>query len=593
MRMTGILAAATAVLTAGLVACAQTYDVRMLEIKGDPPVMDSPFSMFGEASPTLRDYVDLLHDAADDPDLEGLIVRVKDATLNVSEVEEIGQAMREVHDAGKTVYMFAEGYDTAEVLLASYADDAMLQQGGGVSFPGVYMEEMYLADTLGWLGLEANFVQIGDYKGADETITRSAPSKAWDENISGLLDAMYANMRGIVKDGRGLSDAELDQAMDEAWWADGDTAIDAGLIDAEVDLTGMLDHVESYAIASGWTGDGVSYKGELGPGEESVDFANPLLIFAQLFQPVKRQTTGPTIALLHINGTIIDGDSTPEGPFSSASVGSRTIRNAIKQIAKDDNIEGVIVRIDSPGGSAIASEVIWQGLHRLAQDKPVWVSVGSMAASGGYYIAVGGQTIYVDRASIVGSIGVVGGKIALAGLLDKGHVHVVGRARGPHADLFSSTEPWSEAEMAMIRSKMTETYDQFTGRVTAGRPGIDLSKTAEGRLFLGRDAVKLKMADKVGSLDDALNDMASSLSLKEYDVMDFPEPPSLEDMLSQAFGGMIKAPIGSESLGEKLAMLKGVLGEQRFNALRDAVTMGAMLKTEPVLLTSPQIVTFK
>src|SRR5690606_7120002 len=135
----------------------------------------------------------------------------------------------------------------------------------------------------------------------------------------------------------------------------------------------------------------------------------------------------------------------------------------------DDLIKGVIIRINSPGGSATASEVIWRGVQRVAAKKPVWVSVGSMAASGGYYIAVAGDKIYVTPSGIVGSIGVVGGKISMGGLYDLLHVNVVERARGPRADLFSSSQPWTDQQRAFVRDKMAETYDLFTRRVAQGR----------------------------------------------------------------------------------------------------------------------------
>lgn len=576
-------------------APADPYAVAMLEISGSPPAAPSGLAMFGDATPTLRSYVRTLHDAAADDSLNAVIVRMKDAELNTAQIEELGQVMGVVRESGKTVYLFAESFGPGELLLGSFADEVILQQGGGVMLPGLYMEEMFLADTLAWVGLDADFVQIGDYKGASEMMTRSAPSPQWEENISGLLDAMYAEMRGTLKAGRGLDDAGLDRAMDLGWMADGPTAIDAGLIDAEVDLTDLMKHIETRARESGFPVDRVAYRGELGgKAEKAMDLSNPFLALSRLFQPAKRRTAGPTLAVLHIDGAIVDGDSTPEGPFSSASVGARTVRNAIKQIAADKNIQGVVVRIDSPGGSAIASEVIWQGLRRLAESKPVWVSVGSMAASGGYYIAVGGQKIFVNPSSIVGSIGVVGGKVSLAGLLEKGRVRVVPRARGPHAAMFGMTRGWNDQELDLIRAKMTETYDLFTDRVREGRPGIDLSRTAEGRLFLGRDAVRLRMADELGTLDEALERLAESLALESYEVMDFPEPPTLDEILSRAFGGFIGAP-GSLPTGasEQLSLLREVLGPKRFAALRDAFTMGLMLRREPVLLTAPRVLSFE
>jgi protease-4 len=376
---------ANCVLTAGLVltAGAAPYRVAMLEIEGDPPAASSAVSMFAEAVPTVLEYADALRDAASDDGVSGIIVRLKDAALSTTDIAEIGQAMDDFRASGKDLFMFAEAYGTAELLTGCHADHVILQQGGGVTLPGIYMEEMFLADMLEWVGVEADFVQVGDYKGASEMYENAAPSEAWDQNISSLLDAMYADMRDTLKTGRGPRRRSPGRGDGEGLARRRADRHGGGLIDAEVDLADLLGHVEAQAAAGGWAGDEFAYAGDLIESDDaSADMSNPLLVFSQLFQPVQRRTTGPTIAVLHIDGAIMDGDSTPEGPFSSASVGSRTIRNAIKQIRKDDNIEGVVVRIDSPGGSAIASEVIWQGLDRLGDEKPVWVSVGSMAASG-------------------------------------------------------------------------------------------------------------------------------------------------------------------------------------------------------------------
>lgn len=577
-------------------AAAQSYDVSMLEIEGAPPERAMGMALFGDAGVAFPDYLDALSAAAADPALEAVIIRLKDAQLKTTQIEELAQAMAFARDAGKHITVFAEGFDTAGLLLGAHADEVLIQQGGGVMLPGLSMEEMYLADTLAWAGLDADFVQIGDYKGANEMYMNSEPSKAWDQNISGLLDSMYAEMRGTLKDGRGLSDAQLDEAMRRCWMADAQTAIDSGLIDDEVDLTELLDHVEQTARADGWSGGSLMYHGDLiSDAEPEMDFSNPFLMLSHLFEPQQRATNGPTIAVLYIDGAIMDGDSSPGGPFSSASVGSRSIRNAIKDIAKDDHIGGVIVRIDSPGGSAIASEIIWQGLDRLSADKPVWVSVGSMAASGGYYIAVSGDKIYVNPSSIVGSIGVVGGKISYEGLAERVHANIVTRARGPMAGMFSPVEGWSQQQIAAVREKMTETYELFTSRVSQGRPGIDLSQTAEGRLFLGQDAVRLHMADQVGSLDDAIDDLAGDLGYAEYDVMEFPAPPTIEEMIENTLGGFISAPKLATSIGlpAPIAGLRTLLGEQRFDMLRRAVSVAVMLRQEPVLLTMPRVITIE
>jgi protease-4 len=310
-----------------------------------------------------------------------------------------------------------------------------------------------------------------------------------------------------------------------------------------------------------------------------------------LFEGPKHEPVKPTIGVIHIEGPIMDGDSSPGGLFGGATTGSRTIRNALEDLRDQDLIKGVVVRINSPGGSAIASDVIWQGVRRVAEEKPVWVSVGSMAASGGYYIAVSGDKIYVNDNSIVGSIGVVGGKFAMGGLYDHLKINIVERTRGPRAGLLSAVEPWNKRQKEAVRERMRDVYDRFTSRVTAGREGIDLDKTAEGRLFTGDLAVELKMADKKGTLDDAIADMARVLNLRDYDVMDYPGPKSLDDLLNQMFGGMASAPSLRPERIELLAeTLRAAVGEGSWPMVRDVLTGLMLLRDEPVLLIVPRAI---
>jgi protease-4 len=560
--------------------------VAVIEIEGSPAEMQTGFTWLGDGGQTLLGLVETLDTLAVDDEFSGVLLRLKDASLGYTQVEELGSAIRRVRDAGKRVDLFAEGYGTTELLLGSHADKVVIQKGGAVSFPGMYMEEMFLADTLSWVGVEAQLVQVGAYKGANEQMTRSSPSPEWDQNISSLLDALYANMRSDLTEGRGMTDAELDEAMKVAWMASGEEAIRAGLIDAEVDLPNLPDFLRSaYGESVKWVNDPYAVR------QAKADFSNPFAIFSQIGKSAEIRVDHPTIAVLHINGTIIDGDSSSGGLFGGGtSVGSRTVRNAIEQIMKEPLIKGVVVRVDSPGGSAIASEVMWQGIDRLKGEKPVYVSVGSMAASGGFYVLSAGDKVFVNPSSIVGSIGVVGGKYSMGELYEKAKIKIVERSRGPMASLFGSSEAWGENELAAVRDRMTQTYDLFTSRVVAGRPGIDLSKTAEGRLFVGSDAVGLKMADEVGGLDDAVNEIASTLDLSDFDVVHYPAPPSFEDVLENMLGGMVNAPGVAAGPGSVGAVLKAVLGESRYRAAVDSLNGITLLQTEPVLLVNPSAI---
>lgn len=576
-------------------------NVGLIEIHGAPSEQPHPLAWLvgSDEHPTLRQIVNLFKEAAEDKDISVFVVRLREAELRSSQAEEIGQAMQRLRDAGKKVHLFADGYSTVEMLLASYADEVIIQAGGGIMLPGMHMEEMYLADTFAWAGVVPQMVQVGDYKGANEQYMRSAPSPAWDQNINGLLDALYGNLRERIKEGRKLSDAQLDEAMRQNWMSLAETGKKTGLVDAIVDLPALEDHLESkYTSTIDWTNFEVESK------KVKIDAANPFAMLSKLTSTPHNRATREAIAVVYIDGPIIDGESQQGGMFSGgASVGSHTIRRALEEIRDDDLIKGVVLRIDSPGGSAIASEVMWQGVKRLRESKPVWVSVGSMAASGGYYVSVAGEKIYLNPSSIVGSIGVVGGKLAMGGLYEKGKIHVVERSRGPLGGMMSSASPWNEQQVAMVRTKMKETYELFASRVGAGRDGIDLSKTAEGRLFAGSDAVKLKMADKVGSLDDCISDLAKAANLAEgeFQILEFPGPKSFAEAIGDMMGGMVGAPgvQVQSALGEQAgaAMLRGamkeLLGERTFRSVAAQLDAMAQLRKEPVLLTSPTAIIVK
>ena len=367
----------------------------------------------------------------------------------------------------------------------------------------------------------------------------------------------------------------------------------SGMIDAEVDLPGYVDFLskklgEKVVTRTIVAGD---------PGEMNADTTNPFAMLGLLSKKPNRDIASPSIAVLHVDGAIVDGDS--RASFSGGGeVGSRTIRNALEEILREPQIKGVVVRIDSPGGSAVASEIMWQGIRRVADVKPVWVSIGDMAASGGYYLAVAGDRIFVNPSSIVGSIGVVGGKLAMKGLYDKFHVNVVGRGRGPKAELFASATPWSDSDVAHVRGKMQQTYDLFTKRVAMGRKGIDLARTAEGRLFTGDVAVGLAMADQVGGLTDAVQGLAASLNMPEFDLVDFPAPRSLEDiiedMLDSAGGGLLgMAPEQGSGLVAARAAIRDLVGDRVFGQLEGPMRAMMELREGTPLLLSPRVLIFR
>lgn len=587
-RLLGLAAAAACAVSPSL---AQNT-IGLLEIKGSPKEKAGELAwLFGSKEPTLRELIAAVREAGANEDYRAVVIRLRDAELSRTQVEELGQAIKQARaEGGRKFVVFGESMGQTELTLGSYADQVLVQAGGSVSLPGLYMEEMFLADTLKWAGVTPDFVQIGDYKGASEMFANSKPSPAWDQNINQLLDSLYGNVRAELKEGRKLDDAKLDEAMKTLWMAQAEDAAKTGLVDAAVDLPSLG---EAVAGSSRPKWDKIEASTQEGM---KIDESNPfaaMTTFMGIFNkkpPTK--ATGPTIAVVHLDGPIVEGESAPGGFSGESNIGSRTVRNALEEIRDQDQIKGVVLRINSPGGSAVASEIMWQGIRRVADKKPVWVSVGSMAASGGYYLAVAGDKIYVNPSSIVGSIGVVGGKFALGGLFDTMKMNVVSRARGPRAGMFASARPWNDEERALIRGKMQETYDLFTKRVTQGRKGIDLSKTAEGRLFAGQKAVDLKMADKLGTLDDSIKDLAAFLKMEDYDVMDFPAPKPLNEVLEDAFKGFglggASASAPAAARAQVSASLRAVVGERNWPMVARTLDAIMVLRDEPVGLVMPQ-----
>jgi len=560
-------------------------EVGVITISGTPTERPGPFDwLAGGDSSTLRSLVLGIKAAAEDDDLRALVIKLDDAAMGATHVEELTDAIEYAQDAGKKVYVVADSYSTTGLMLAAAADESLVHQGGPISLPGLYMEQYYLSDMFKWIGAEASFEQVGQYKGADETYTRTEPSEAWNENISQLLDSMYSNIRGAIMDGNDMSSSELDTAMEQAFYTSAENGVELGLLDRAVNLGRLEEMLEDdLGELIRWNTDLV----ESGDGV-SIDPSNPFAMLSMLSKDPSNNPTRPTIAVVHIDGVIMDGDSSEGGLFGSASVGSRTIRSILKELEDDDFVKGVVIRVNSPGGSASASEVIWRAAREVADEKPVYVSIGSMAASGGYYIAVAGDKIFVNPSSIVGSIGVVGGKIAISGVYDKLHINVVGRGRGPRAALFGSSQPWDDAQRAVIREMMTETYDLFTSRVTAGRDGIDLDETAEGRIFTGDKALGLNMADEIGSLADTIEDLADELDLTRYDVLDYPGPMSLDQLIEQFSGGMVASPI--DGLAQ---VVQKIVGPQAWPIIKQRIDATIMLQGQPIMLLDPTVLVIR
>jgi protease-4 len=544
--------------------------------------------LFGDPAPSLRQLIDRMRMARFDDEVQGVLITFKPGGgLNFAQAQEIRTQIEMLREAGKPVFVYADGYNTITYMVAAAADNVALLGAGEIFIPGINIETMFYKGMFDKVGVTPDYIQVGEFKGADEPYTRTEPSEELAKELDGLAGALYGQIVDAIAESRGVSRETVRKMIDEAGIF-GDEALEAGFVDQLIDADGVRPMI---AEVIGEEADELNLIRDYGaPEEEEIDFGNPLAILAGLS---KREppTDAPKVALLYAVGTIVDGEG-GDGPAipllgGGTSIGSETIRRAMREIERDENIKAVVIRIDSPGGSALASEAMWQAVRRVSEEKPVIISVGGIAASGGYYLLSAGDYAYADPAAIVGSIGVVGGKLVLSDLYDKLGLTTARFTRGANADLFSDTSTWTEAQQKLIRRSMKRTYDQFIDRIeqTRGDKIEDIDQIARGRIFLAEDALELGMVDELGGIEDAIAHAAGAAGFTDtnYEIKVVPEPVFDPGSL---FGGIIHTPIDPAT-----ATIWSLLPESRRTLIGHQIQMGQLLSDRPVVLMAPFVVT--
>lgn len=512
-------------------AAAEDAKLKVAMIDLNDAVVEKPaaFSLFSSGGGLpLRSVIGRLHKARDDENVKGLLLTFGASTsFGLAQAQEIRDAVEAVRKAGKKVFVYSDTYDTATYTVASAATDICMLEAGEITMPGVALETMFYRGTMDKVGITPDFIQIGEFKGAEEPYTRTQPSDELRGELNKLVESIYTMSIDSIANARGLSRDTVRRAIDDTM-VNGPEAKERGLVDHLLDQDGLRPLIEAQL---GGEMKLVTRYGEK-PREE-IDWSNIFSVFKAMSRKPEA-TRGPTIALVYAEGVISDGDG-EGGLLDEAGVGSETMREAFREVAKDNNVKAVVIRIDSPGGSALASEVMWQAIRRVAKDKPVIISIGGMAASGGYYLASAGDYIFADPAAIVGSIGVVGGKFVTKDLFEKIGLSTETFAKGRNADLYSSNRVWDEAQRKLVRKSMEDVYRQFTQRIMTTRSGKigDIDKIARGRIFLATEAIKLGMVDELGGIEAALKHAADKAGLDagKYEVKTFPEPRTLADLL--------------------------------------------------------------
>ena len=494
--------------------------------------------LFGiEAPPTMYDTLKKLREARKDAKLRAVVLDVEEAQLGLAQIQELRAQCAALKAADKDVLVFCETLSNGSLLLGSAASELVLLPTGEVVFNGMYGEGMYFKNLLDKIGVQADIIHCGSHKAAGEPFYRTGPSPEADAQNNWLMDSVFEQLIEGVAESRGLPPAKVRELIDQGWFS-AKEALEAKLVDK---LQYREDFIASIKTRYGKGTKVVSKYGEkAGP---DIDFANPFAIFKVFGEMMKspEKTGKPAIAVVYVEGAITTGKSEPSMFGGSSNAGSATIRRAIAEAAADDAVKALILRVDSPGGSAIASEVIAEATKRFkASGRPFIVSMGNVAASGGYYVSTLADTIYAEPGTITGSIGVVGGKLVTKGLWDWVGVTTHEYKRGRFADVMNTNRPFNEDERKLIEGMMNRVYAEFKGRVLEGRGGRikgDLEPLAGGRVYTGKQALDIGLVDELGGFADAIKAAAKKAKLgTDYELRVFPRPKSLIELLADAFG---------------------------------------------------------
>lgn len=493
--------------------------------------------------------------ARTDPAVHGVALHIHDAAFGLAKAQELRRQISELDRAGKPVRCYLEtvgegGNGTLEYYLASACSSISLAPAGEINLLGLYADSPFLRGGLDKLRIEPSFLTAGEFKSAGEIFTEVRHSPAARVALDALLDGFYAQIVDGIASGR-----EQDAATVRDWVAA------APLSAAKALELGLVDEL-AYP-------DEFSDSLEKSEDDESVELTD-FLAYAR--RGAGRLPGGKRVAVLFAQGAIVRGGGGSDPFAGEMFLGSADMATELRNLADDESVVAVVLRVDSPGGSALASDLILREVERLRENKPVVVSMSDVAASGGYYIAARATSIVAEPATITGSIGVVTGKLATGRFQEEllGITHDP-LQRGPNADLYSALRPFDERQTALMRGRVNEIYGRFLDHVAAGRK-LDraaVEAVAGGRVWTGSDAKAVGLVDELGGLDRAIELAREAAGIPVTDKLPLvylPKAPSFLDLLSRNGGSGLGTRIVA-ALGDRLDSRLEARLRERYGAL--------------------------
>jgi len=442
---------------------------------------------FRRASGDFVSTLTLLRWAREDDRVRAVFVESDGLDLGWARLQGLRRSLAALRAAGKKVWVHLNAAGLQELYLASAADHITLAPAATLDAVGIASESIFFLDALEKLGIKADVVHMGRYKSAGEQFTRSDMSAAHREMMESLIDDLYGQAVDAVAAGRSLGVERVRELLDAGPFL-GSEAVDCGLVDA----TGYADQV-------------LDQLREACEGAEIIERDDYAARRGREKRRAVLRDQPHKVALLTVSGTIRMGDW-GGGIEAGGAASARSFAKCLEEIREREDVAALILRVASPGGSGVASDLMWRELVRTAEAKPIIVSFGDVAASGGYYIALAGKKVFAEAGTLTGSIGVVAGKASLRGLYDKLGVRKELVSRGRHAAMHSDYMPLGSAERARLQVEASAFYADFVAKVAAARNlgEAEAGAAAEGRVWTGRQAWGHGLVDELGGFEEAL-----------------------------------------------------------------------------------------
>lgn len=474
-----------------------------LKIKGSYPELERSGFLFEKIDAPFYKLLARIEKLSKDDACKGLFLEIKAPSMHMSQWEEIRDALLDFKSRDKKIYTYSIYYGLGSLYLSSVADSVFLHPAGEIWIPGVQAKRMYFKGTMEKLGIEAQIERIGKFKSAAEPFERKEMSEEDSLQFTKYLGDVYYPVIETIAKARGISTDSLQKLVDEGIFFSGEEALEAGIVDAIWEKE-KVDSLINKTEKKGFSPIGIGKK----------EFRTERVVSRKWREDREK------IALVVAEGNIIQGKS------SQGYIGSDDMVEMLEGIKNDKNIKAVVFRVNSGGGDALASELIANALKEIREKKPVIVSMGSVAGSGGYFISTYGDKIYADNSTITGSIGVIWASVLLKGLYDKIGISWDIVKLGEHADILSDIHKWDDYEREKIKKSVEWWYGRFTEAVASGRDTTKeyIHSIGEGRIWSGVSAKEIALIDDVGGILDALKEAQKSADIKEREVMIYPKP---------------------------------------------------------------------